>query len=71
VDFITRKPPGEGQNEKFGKLCVLFKWYLEDPVDETEKRRNNRIYEWQVNMNPFIDHPEWVTAIWEKRWLCD
>jgi len=71
VNFITRKPQGTAQNEKFGILCKLFQWHLEDPVNKFEKKRNNRVYEWQGNRNPFIDHPEWITAIWGKKCLCD
>ena len=70
-NFITRKPQGTPQNEKFGILCKLFQWQLEDPVSEFEKRRNDRVYEWQGNRNPFIDHPEWITAIWGGKCLCD
>jgi endonuclease I len=28
-------------------------------------RRNDRIHaQWKGNRNPFIDHPEWASAIW-------
>lgn len=70
VDNITKQPSGVPQNEKFGKLCTLYLWHLQDPVSEIETRRNSRIYEWQENRNPFIDHPEWVSAIWGKACLC-
>lgn len=42
---------------------ILRKWHLEDPVDELEMDRNNRIYELQHNRNPFIDFPELVDRI--------
>ncbi|WP_254871256.1 endonuclease [Bacillus sp. Marseille-Q1617] len=48
-----------------GKLSVLLEWHQEDPVDSFEMRRNQLIFErYQGNRNPFIDHPEWVDAIW-------
>ncbi|MEU9336817.1 endonuclease [Streptomyces sp. NPDC048290] len=48
-----------------GRLTVLKQWNDEDPPDTTEKRRNDLIYtNYQNNRNPFIDHPEWVEAIW-------
>jgi endonuclease I len=48
-----------------GKLSVLKQWNLQDPPDAFEKRRNQVIFDtWQHNRNPFIDHPEWVTAIY-------
>ncbi len=50
---------------EMGKLSTLLKWNLQDPPDDFEKRRNNIIYSnYQHNRNPFIDHPEYVTAIW-------
>ncbi len=47
-----------------GKLSVLLKWHNEDPVDDWERTRNNKIYDIQNNRNPFIDHPEYVAEIW-------
>ncbi len=41
-----------------GKLSLLLDWHNEDPVDAFEKRRNDVIYSYQNNRNPFIDHPE-------------
>lgn len=49
---------------RIGKISVLLEWHQEDPVDELERTRNQRIYEIQGNRNPFIDHPEWVERIW-------
>ncbi|MFV0468183.1 MAG: endonuclease [Dysgonomonas sp.] len=45
-------------------LSLMLKWHNQDPVSEKEIVRNNAIYSIQNNRNPFIDHPEWVTAIW-------
>jgi len=48
-----------------GKLSTLIQWSLQDPPDATEEARNNLIdADYQHNRNPFIDHPEWVQAIW-------
>ena len=62
-DRITRRP-GSGEDPNFGKLCTLVQWHLDDPVSDWERRRNDRIYTWQGNRNPFIDHPDWVLPIW-------
>ncbi|MGE4289524.1 MAG: endonuclease [Salinivirgaceae bacterium] len=45
-------------------LDVLLDWHNEDPVDDFERNRNEVIYSYQNNRNPFIDHPEYVASIW-------
>ncbi len=45
-------------------LQTLLKWHIEDPVDDFERNRNNVIYSYQQNRNPFIDHPELVERIY-------
>ncbi|WP_086664035.1 endonuclease [Lentzea kentuckyensis] len=48
-----------------GKLSVLKQWSQDDPPSDFEKKRNDLIdSNYQHNRNPFIDHPEWVAAIW-------
>lgn len=47
-----------------GKLSTLLQWNLLDPPDEFERNRNNVIYSYQKNRNPFIDNPEYVELIW-------
>ena len=46
-------------------LSILLEWHAMDPVSQKEIDRNNAIYyQHQGNRNPFVDHPEFVTAIW-------
>ncbi len=59
VDKVNNYPLPE-----HGKLSDLLKWNEQDPPDDFERRRNNVIYIWQKNRNPFIDHPEFVNLIW-------
>lgn len=47
-----------------GDLCTLLSWHIQDPVSDWERRRNNRIYEWQKNRNPFIDNPLWANELY-------
>jgi endonuclease I/flagellar hook assembly protein FlgD len=47
-----------------GKLSTLLAWHDDDPVDTFEANRNEVVYGYQGNRNPFIDHPEYVDKIW-------
>ncbi|MEZ7172901.1 endonuclease [Sporosarcina sp. OR05] len=67
VDLELNEKLNNGSAPYHGKLSVLLQWHLQDPVDEFEMKRNNTIYRWQGNRNPFIDHPEWVTKIWGQQ----
>jgi endonuclease I len=44
-----------------GRYSTLLKWSFADPVDDAERRRNDLVYAYQANRNPFVDHPEWVS----------
>ena len=46
-------------------LNLLLAWNSSDPVDAKEIARNNAVYAIQNNRNPYIDHPEYVTAVWQ------
>ncbi len=56
--------PQEDTQPLFGSKSTLLRWHLNDSVDETERTRNNVVYSYQGNRNPFIDHPEYVEKIW-------
>lgn len=45
-----------------GLLSDLLQWHQADPPDAAERARNEVIFSFQGNRNPFIDHPEWATA---------
>lgn len=53
-----------------GMLSVLRTWHHQDPVDDRERRRNDVIFGFQGNRNPFIDHPEWVDRIFQPSADC-
>lgn len=43
--------------------ATLRAWHKADPVDELEKKRNDRVQNFQNNRNPFVDNPEFVDQI--------
>jgi endonuclease I len=59
VDAVNTSPAPE-----HGRLSILLEWHEQDPPDDFELNRNNVVYSYQDNRNPFIDHPEFVYEIW-------
>ncbi|MHC4262173.1 MAG: endonuclease I family protein, partial [Planctomycetota bacterium] len=56
-----------GSNESvayMGLLDVLLAWHAADPVDQKERDRNDVVFSYQGNRNPFVDHPEWVDLLY-------
>ncbi|MBT0608886.1 endonuclease [Aequorivita echinoideorum] len=49
---------------QLGDLETLLDWHRNDPPDDFEMHRNNVIYTWQFNRNPFIDRPDLVEYIY-------
>ena len=43
---------------------LYLKWNREDPVDDMERTRNDKVYEIQGNRNPYIDFPYLADYIW-------
>ena len=59
VDAVNTAPAPQ-----HGKLSTLLEWHLLDSPDDFERHRNDVVYSYQDNRNPFIDHPEFVEDIW-------
>ena len=47
-----------------GNAVTLYQWHLDDTVSNAERARNDTIYKYQKNRNPFVDHPEYVDSIY-------
>lgn len=63
LDIVPGNPPNSSVGE-LGDLDTLLQWHRNDPPDDYEMNRNNVVYTWQFNRNPFIDQPELVEYIW-------
>lgn len=55
-----------GGTAYMGLLSDLLVWHFEDPVDDFERRRNQVVFGFQGNRNPFVDHPEWVCLLFNQ-----
>ncbi|MBI9054751.1 MAG: endonuclease [Bacteroidales bacterium] len=65
LEVINYIPSDKDTKEPIhAKLDALLDWNEEDPVDDFERNRNEVVYSYQHNRNPFIDHPEYVNAIY-------
>ncbi len=51
-------------SKQMGYLDDLLLWHAEDAVDPFEQTRNDRVFAFQNNRNPFVDHPEWVAVVY-------
>ncbi|MCT8341028.1 endonuclease [Flavobacteriaceae bacterium TK19130] len=63
LDVVEGNPPNTTVGE-LGDLSILLDWHEMDPADDFEMNRNNVIYTWQNNRNPFIDRPILVEHLW-------
>ncbi|NOX19374.1 MAG: hypothetical protein GXO87_13980 [Chlorobi bacterium] len=58
--------PTSTETPFFGKKSTLLAWNRIDPPDDFERNRNEAIYGYQNNRNPFIDHPEFADRIYNS-----
>ncbi len=50
-----------------GLLAALLDWNAQNPPGADERARDETVYHYQHNRNPFVDHPEWATrALFES-----
>ncbi len=66
LDFevVDRVNTSSSSVAEHGKLSTLLKWNRAYPPTDFERRRNERVFEYQGNRNPFIDNPGFADLIW-------
>ena len=65
LGLIVASQTGNNESEAYmGRLAVLLQWHAADPVDTFEMDRNDAVFGFQGNRNPFVDHPEWVDILY-------
>ena len=63
LSVVSGNPP-DATVGQIGDLDSLLLWHVSDPPDDFEMYRNNYIYTWQQNRNPFIDMPSLAQYIY-------
>ncbi|MBP5642530.1 MAG: endonuclease [Paludibacteraceae bacterium] len=48
-------------------VALLMKWHRQDPVSQKEINRNDSVYQFQFNRNPFVDYPYLAEYIWGEK----
>jgi len=66
TDNLAQVVQSSGPTAYMGKLSTLLRWSAEDPPTEAERLRNDLIFSFQGNRNPFVDHPEWLNCIYKN-----
>jgi hypothetical protein len=66
LSVVSGNPPDNTLGQ-LGDLDSLLSWHQSDPRDDFEMNRNNYIYTWQQNRNPFIDLPELAAYIFGNK----
>ena len=60
---VVNGDPSSSPTGQIGDLATLLSWNSLDPADDFEMNRNNVIYNWQMNRNPFVDYPALVNYV--------
>jgi hypothetical protein len=63
LDVVSGNPDNTTVGE-LGDLDSLLLWHTRDKADDYEMNRNNVVYNWQKNRNPFIDMPTLVDYVY-------
>jgi len=63
LELVNVSGSAEPQVHQMAQLSVLLEWNDLDPVDDFERARNQAIFGYQNNRNPYIDYPDFVELV--------
>ncbi len=66
---LSNNPSDSTSSNTMGTLKTLLKWNLLYKPNAIEKQINNYLYSQGFGRNPFVDHPEYASWIWNDNGL--
>lgn len=60
---VTNQTGQEDPPPQLGNLTRLLEWHFAATPDDFERRRNQMVFGFQNNRDPFVDHPEYVWSV--------
>jgi len=68
INLVVQSNTGNNEQVAYmGYLSALLQWHDADPVDQRDLDRNDVVFSYQGNPNPFVDHPEWVDCLFANQ----
>jgi len=68
INLVVQSNTGNNEQVAYmGYLSTLLQWHDADPVDQRDLDRNDVVFSYQGNRNPFVDHPEWVDCLFANQ----
>jgi len=72
MDVIDNWPGGASFSEdnlSNWTRIMMLEWHHNDPVSQKEIDRNNAVFAYQDNRNPYVDNPVWADAVWDPDYV--
>jgi len=63
--FYTMYPTEAGEISLLGDINTFYQWHLNDTEDAKEYQRDDDIFTYQGNANPYLTNPGWMTRVFD------
>jgi len=70
LELIESYQDRNSKTPYLGKKSTILLWHYLDPVSNAERKRNDLVFGYQKNRNPFIDRPEFVSLLFPPEVIC-